>query len=80
MKGAIKERKGEEKGEKEEEERGKTRYDQLSIFQVLKKLLIFTKKEGEEKGEEIFTNSTQNKRLTFLLQIVTSKTSSRFYG
>ena len=48
MKGAIKERKGEGKGEKEEEEREK-------IFQILKKSLIFTKKEGEEKGEEIFT-------------------------
>ena len=47
--GAKKERKGEEKWKKEEEER--------EIFQVLKKSLIFTKKKGEEKGKEIFNKA-----------------------
>ena len=62
------EKRGRKMGKKEEERE-----------KVLKKSLIFTKKQGVEKGEEIFTNNTQNKWLAFLLQMVTSKTSGRFY-
>ena len=35
------------------------------------KITNFYQEKGEEKGEEIFTNNTQNKRLTFLLQMMT---------
>ena len=60
---------------------GQKGYDQLVNILGSQKITNFYPETRSRKGEEIFTNRpyTQNKWLTFLLQMVTSKTSDRFY-
>ena len=56
--GQKKREKGKKNGKKEEEDREKE-YDDLVNISSSQKINNFIKKEGEEKGKEIFTNNTQ---------------------